>query len=126
MTPRSARCKYWLALGLLAALLAMLAAGWRLGHRARSEELRALESRIEVLSKQDSAERLRAENNDLTRLIDETYRLLYEAGFHIQFDLKTEEDGQLRLSADSAKLTEELKAKLRELNQLRDSAPPNK
>ncbi len=140
MTPKSSKWTYWLAVGLLAVVSATLTVGWWLEHRAQSERLRILENRLQTLSSQDSEvealrsrindlstqdsdESLREQNDDLTRFIDEAYTLLYEAGFHIQLDLEVDPDGRARLTTDSAKLSEELKAKLQELNQQNGAAP---
>jgi len=110
---------------MLGALSVTLAVGWWLGHRAHTVEVETLRSQVEHAASQDSAEDLRAENDDLIHFIDEAYTLLKEEGIHIQLDLEVDQDGHYRLRADSAKLTDELKAKLRELNEKRNEAPPD-
>lgn len=116
MARRSNIWKYLLGLCLLGAI----AAGWWLDHRRQSVEVETLRSQVEQVAPQDpakdSADDLRSENDDLIRFIDESYTLLKEEGFHIQLDLEEDQDGHYRLRADTAELTDELRAKLRELN----------
>jgi len=103
----------------------MLAVGWWLDHRARSVEVASLKSQLEQVLRQGSDEDIRAENADLRRLFDEVYALLKEAGFHIQLDLVVDKNGHYRMRADSAKITDELKVALQELDAKINQAPPN-
>lgn len=125
MARRSTTWKYWLGLSVLGSLSVTLAVGWWLGHRAQSAKIDSLRSRLEHVSSEGLLEDVRSENDDLIRFVDESYTLLREEGIHIQLDLDVDQDGHYRLRADSAKLTDELKAKLRELNEPRKEAPPN-
>ncbi len=107
-------------MSILAALSLAFAGGWWLGHQSQpvdvdplgsgpAEEIRSAEHDLAI-------QKLRAENDDLMQLFDEVYALLAKEGFHIQLDLEQDENGRYRLKTDAAKLTEELKAKLKELN----------
>ncbi|MDP6553914.1 MAG: hypothetical protein QGG71_04565 [Pirellulaceae bacterium] len=109
--------KVWIGISVFAALSVMLALGWWLGRRTQSVELNTPRSQIRQISSQSSVQELQTENDDLIRFVDEAYALLREEGIHIQLDLDQDQDGHYRLRADSAKVTDELKAKLREINE---------
>lgn len=118
---------FWTGLATLGAISVILAVGWWLGHRSRAVEVNSLKSEIASISSQSSpsqsspsqssVELLRAENDDLIHFVDEVYALLQEEGIHIQLDLEVDKSGHLRLRADSAKVKDALKAKLREINE---------
>jgi hypothetical protein len=124
MARRATAWKYWAGLATLGAISVTLAVGWWLDHQARSVELHALSlelstlrSQIDDLPSRPSVEHLRAENDDLMRFIDDVYSLLKAEGIYVQLDLEVDQDGRLRLRADSMHLMEELRAKLRELKE---------
>ena len=88
--------------------------------------MNTVRSQIKDISSQPSVEDLRSENDDLVRFIDESYTLLKAKGIHVQLDLEVDQDGRHRLRADSVELMDELKAKLRELDEKLNEATPDK
>ncbi len=126
MARRATAWKYWAGLSALGAISVTLAVGWWVDHHAQSVELNAARSQIKDFSSQPSIEALRAENDDLIQYIDESYTLLKEKGLHIQLDVEVDEDGRLRLRADSVQLMGDLTKKLRELDENLKKATPDK
>ena len=108
----------WLGLALLGALCLLLAAGWWQSQRALSAELAALKAQAAAVVPPATPSDLRKQNAELTEFIDEVYTLLAAEGFKIHLDFKVDPvDGRMRLYADSAKVSEQFRAKVRELNE---------
>jgi len=125
MAQKSTMWKFWAGFSLLGLVAISLAAAWWSADQARIRQTEALRAQLQAFKDQPGDDEIRSENSDLVQFIDEAYSLLNDEGFHIQLDLEQDPQGRYRLKADSAKLSAELKAKLRELEGADNEAPPD-